>query len=145
MPELRPGATGLGLGMNNETNPRGRISDHFKGLGTVTPEMVRRRAEELARINGRSADQITETDLSQAQEELMGLEPASPADEGPEPLPESKRWDPIPASQGRKVNNMAADDEQTVAETLVEEGIEEAEHDRMVEGTREITRRDELS
>src|SRR6476659_6405656 len=124
--------------MKREHNPGGRISEHFEGLGTVTPDMVRRRAEELAVINGRLPHQVTETDLTQAREELMGIEPASPADEGQEPLPESKRWDPIPATVGRQAEILAADDEQTVAERLVEEGVEEAEHDIMVEGTKEM-------
>jgi hypothetical protein len=59
-----------------------------------------------------------------------------------EDVPVSKRWDPVPGSTPRKANPVRADDEQTFAETLVEGGVEEAEHEQMVEGTRESVRRD---
>jgi hypothetical protein len=130
--------------MKRNSNTEGRISEHFGGLGTVTPEMVQRRAEEIALINGRSSNQVLESDFRQAKEELIGQEPVASADEGNEPLPESKRWDPIPASVGRAATRVEPDDEQAVPERLVEEGVDEAEHDIMVEATREAAKRDTI-
>jgi hypothetical protein len=46
------------------------------------------------------------------------------------------------SSPPHKAKTVPADDEQTFAETLVEGGVEEAEHEQMVEGTRESVRRD---
>ena len=54
---------------------RGIISDHFQGVGTVTREMVRERAREIAMINGHSANHCTRQDLLDAQRELTGAIP----------------------------------------------------------------------
>jgi hypothetical protein len=58
----------------------GRFSEHAKGLGTVTEEMVRQRAAEIAVINGRREDLIIESDLEQARRELQGREGSEPKD-----------------------------------------------------------------
>lgn len=121
----------------------GRISQHSRGLGTVTEEMVRERARELAIINGRSADHLSEADLAQARRELVGASvgPEAPEGEVEGSLPESERWDPNRGSVGRKAVVYPAHDEQTDVEKLVEEGVSEAEHDQMVEGTKDSLRR----
>ena len=119
----------------------GRIIEHAKGIGTVTREMVMNRARELALINGRSSHQVLESDWEQARRELLGEEGLVPSETPAEILPESERWDPTPVSTGHKVGEVSADDEQTDAEKLTEQGIAEAEHDQMVEGTKESLRR----
>jgi len=45
----------------------GRINQHGAGLGTVTPEMVRQRAREIALSDGRAANQVTPADWEQAR------------------------------------------------------------------------------
>jgi len=115
----------------------GRIIEHSRGIGTVTRKDVEARARELALINGRSADQVLESDLQQARRELTGEEGLVPAETAAEELPESERWDPTPVSTGHKVGESRQHDEQTDAEKLTEQGLAEAEHDRMVEGTKE--------
>ena len=88
----------------------GKISDHFKGLGTVTKEMVASRAQELAIINGR--EQFIVDDWIQAKRELIGIE--SPyIDDEEEGVVALTRW-----------------------EHVCEEGIFEAEHEQMLEGSR---------
>jgi hypothetical protein len=117
----------------------GKIAEHLRGLGTVTAEMVTQRAREIALINRRPDDKPTPDDWSQAKRELTeGLTTHDVSDD----IPTSKRWDPVPGSPPHQTIAMPADDEQTFAETLVEGGIEEAEHEQMVEGTRESVRRD---
>ena len=118
----------------------GRISEHSKGLGTVTQEMVRARAREIALINGRSPDHLSPLDFSQAKQELMGQNYVEPAEEK---VPTSERWDPVPGTPGHQAPSTPAHDEQTDSEKLVEEGVSEAEHEQMVEGTRESLRRGE--
>jgi hypothetical protein len=46
------------------------------------------------------------------------------------------RWDEEPGTSGHQVPNVEPVDEQTLSEHLVEEGLNEAEHDQMLQGTR---------
>jgi hypothetical protein len=122
----------------------GRISQHSRGLGTVTEDMVRERARELALINGRAPDHLSEADLAQARRELVDapLPPEAPEGALEDSLPESERWDPNHGSEGTQAPVYPAHDEQTDVEKLTEEGLEEAQHDQMVEGTKDSLRRD---
>jgi len=126
--------------MKKDQIEEGRISEHSKGLGTVTQEMVRARAREIALINGRSPEHLSPLDFSQAKQELMGQNYVEPAEEK---LPTSERWDPVPGTPGHQAPSVPAHDEQTDSEKLVEEGVSEAEHEQMVEGTRQSLRRGE--
>jgi len=128
--------------MKENQDQEGRFSLNGRGLGTVTEEMVRQRAKELAQINGRSAHQILDSDLDQARRELTGEETLNPEPTPAEQLPEETRWDPIPESSGERAPTVPADDEQTFAERLVDEGVEDAEQDQMVRATREELRKD---
>ncbi|HTD67693.1 MAG TPA: hypothetical protein VK846_14295, partial [Candidatus Limnocylindria bacterium] len=106
----------------------GNVEEHARGLGTVTPEMVSQRAREIALINRRQNDKPTPEDWQEAKRELTeGRTMTDPAEE----LPTSKRWDPVPGSAPRQAKTISADDEQAAAETLVESGVEEAEHEQM--------------
>src|SRR5206468_8067785 len=126
--------------MKKDLIEEGRISDHSRGLGTVTQEMVRARAREIALINGRSPDHLSPMDLSEAKRELMGQTHAEPPEDR---LPASEHWDPVPGTSGHQGPLVPAHDEQTDSEKLIEEGVAEAEHEQMVEGTRESLRRGE--
>jgi len=129
--------------MREERNNEGRFTQHGQGLGTVTEEMVRQRAAELALVNGRPPGQILDSDLDQARRELTGRETVVPTPTPAEELTEDERWDPVGESKAGKVPVVPAPDEQTFAEELVEEGAEDAEQDRMVQGTLESQRRDQ--
>ena len=126
--------------MKKDQIEEGRISDHSRGLGTVTQEMVMARAREIALINGRSPHHLSPADVAEAKKELTGETNNETAEEQ---LPTSERWDPIPGSTPHAGVVVPAHDEQTDAEKLIEEGISEAEHEQMVEGTRESLRRGE--
>jgi hypothetical protein len=58
--------------MKTDPLKQGALSENSAGIGTVTPEMVRERAIELAVINGRSAQEVSALDLEQAKRELTG-------------------------------------------------------------------------
>ena len=118
--------------MKREATP-GKISDHFHGLGTVTRDMVEQRAKEIARINGR--EHITRDDLDEAKRELIGVQNFSDTQEE-ETINAITRWDEEPGTRGHHVPNVEPFDEQALAEKLVEEGVGEAEHEQMVEGSR---------
>ena len=62
---MHPRDAGLGFLMKTPREGTGKISDHFQGLGTVTREMVERRAKEIAIINGPNLNLLgkRETDI----------------------------------------------------------------------------------
>ena len=121
---------------------KGRVSEKGHGLGTVTEEMVRQRARELAVINGRTAEQVLDSDLGEARRELTGEERLTPKPTLAEQLPEESRWVSVPESSGHEAPKVSPPDEQAAAEELVEEGVEEAEHDQMIRAVREQNKRD---
>jgi hypothetical protein len=114
---------------------QGKISEHFRGLGTVTPEMVRQRAREIALINGRSPDTYTEDDWQAAKLELTGAA-NDRLESDTEEIHGSKLWDETPGTSGHKTPVRTATDEQTFAEQLAQDGVEEANHDKMLQGSK---------
>jgi len=128
-------ARGLVLVMRQKQIEDGRICDHGHGLGTVTWRMIRRRAREIAVINGRD-EQTSDSDFAQARRELLGEERLDPLPTMGEYLSEAQRWNPFPGTAGHKVSPLSALDEQTLAEKLVEEGMAEAEHSRQLAASR---------
>jgi len=124
----------------------GALTENSAGLGTVTRKMVRERAVELAVINGRSALDVSKSDLDQAKRELTGEPDADPKEAVLESTLESERWDPLPGSTGHKVPAGSSEDEDDEGrsdnERLVAEGIEGAEHDQMRQGAKEAAKKD---
>ncbi|PYL49054.1 MAG: hypothetical protein DMF40_03055 [Verrucomicrobia bacterium] len=60
--------------MNENSQPSlGKISVHGDGVGAPTPEMIERRAREIALIDERGPDDFTDADWEQARQELMGV------------------------------------------------------------------------
>jgi hypothetical protein len=125
-----------------EANPlkKGVLTENSAGIGTVTRQMVRERAVELAVINGRSAQEMLQSDWEQAQRELTGGSDTDPKQAALEAAPESERWDPLPGSTGHKTPTAPSADEDEEGrsdnERLVEEGVEGAEHDQMRQASR---------
>jgi hypothetical protein len=128
--------------MRNDDIEEGRLTEHSRGLGTVTREIVLKRASEIAIINGRSPGQILDSDFKQAQRELTGRGEVLEEQESPRRRSSTDARETIRGTQGRQARPVAAHDEQTDAEKLVQEGVSDAEHDQMVEGTRESIRRE---
>ena len=124
--------------MNNPLK-QGILMEHSIGIGTVTRGMVRERAVELARINGRSPQDVSSTDWEQAKRELTGEKEMDPKEEILESAPESERWDPIHGSTGTKSPSTSGEDEDeeglSDSARLFEGGIHEAEHDQMLQTT----------
>ena len=131
-----------------KTNPlkEGALTENSAGIGTVSREMVRKRAVELAVINGRSPQDVSQTDWEQAKRELTGEPDTDPKEAALESAPESERWDPVPGSTGHKVEVAPSDDEDDEGrsdnERLVDEGVAEAEHDQRRQATNEADKMD---
>ena len=129
--------------MKQDRHEEGRFTNNGRGLGTVTEAMVQQRARELAVINGRSEQQVLQSDLDQARRELTRVEePLDPKSSPAEQVPEEDRWEPVPDNSGEQAPTLPAPDEQTFAEKLVQEGVEAAEHDQMVKATKKSLRDD---
>jgi hypothetical protein len=132
--------------MNTNPLTKGLLAENFTGIGTVTPEMVQKRAVELALINGRTADQVSVLDVEQAQRELTGGSELDPSEENLEAIADSKFGDPLPGSTGHRVAESVDDDEdgdgRSIGEQLVEEGVNEAEHDQMLQAARDAEEQD---
>lgn len=120
----------------------GRMAEHARGMGTVTREMVVKRARELAVINGRSEDQMLQSDFDQAKRELTGRGGVVEEQESPRQRSHSELRETVRGTQGRQARTVAPHDEQTDAQKLVEDGVADAEHDQMLEATRESIKRD---
>jgi hypothetical protein len=118
-----------------KTNPlkEGVLTENSVGIGTVTRGMVRERAVELAKIDGRSEQNVSKSDWEQAKRELTAKPDADANEAALESAPESDRWDPVSGSTGQKIVAAPSEDEDAEGrsdnERLVEEGIAEAELD----------------
>src|SRR5689334_12468351 len=93
----------------------GRLSANARGLGTVTREMVLKRAREIAEINGRP-ERVLESDFQEAHRELTQEDLDEPKRRPEEFVPEDKRWMEVPENEGKKVGKVPTSDEQTFAE-----------------------------
>ena len=128
--------------MKQNPEERGRFSDRGEGLGTVTKKMVMVRARQIAVINGRTEKEVMQSDIAEARRELGGEDEMDPTPTRGDVVPEDKRWDPLPGSEGRSAPKIPASDEQSFAEKLYDEGVADAEHDQEIEATREDIRRE---
>jgi hypothetical protein len=125
---------------------RGRIESHSKGFGTADEDILRVRAREIAITNGRRPEDFNQADLDEARQELEAVhnasdDPRAHDEEGTEEeVP--PRDGPSDINAGKAAPTKAATDEQTFPEQLVEEGVDEATHERMMEGNRDSQRKD---
>ena len=133
--------------MNTNPLKKGVISENFTGVGSVTRDMVRERAIELALINGRSAQDVSTSDWEQAKRELTGEPDADPDEAMFEAVPESDRLVTVPSSTGHKTPEAPNEDEddegRSEREQLVEEGVAEAEHDQMLQAAKAAAKKDQ--
>jgi len=125
--------------MNENSQPGfGKISVHGDGLGAPTPEVIERRAREIALIDERNPDEFNDGDWDQAQRELMGVnEPVAP-EELDNRREDSEEHEYVPESIGHRSPRAGVDDDENLGEQLVAGGLEEAAHDQMVEARHEI-------
>ena len=123
--------------MNDNSHPAGKISLHGNGLGAPSPDTVEKRAREIALIAERDPDEFTDADWDQARRELLGALPSNAPEETDENAEVVEEWNVVASSAGHRAPRV--EDEENVGEHLVEDGIEEAAHDQMVEARKEKT------
>ncbi len=124
--------------MDENTQPGfGKISLHGNGMGAPTPELVEKRAREIALIDERNPEDFTDADWNKAQRELLGQEMIPSADDQDERTEGLIDRDEVPDESGHRVPRAGFDDGESLGAHLVEDGIGEAAHDQMVEAARE--------
>lgn len=111
-----------------------RVQSHGKGVGPPTSEAVEQRAREIARIDGRSGDEINEADRALASREILNDLIALSSDEVRSDVASSRNPADVAVETGHKIEDMRPADEQRNREAEVREGVREAEHERMLEG-----------
>jgi hypothetical protein len=126
--------------MENNPLSKGVLTENFSGIGPPTAGMIQKRARELALIAGDVSSQVSQADEEQAERELTGGSDMDGQETVLESIPEAERWDPVPGSAGRQAPESPSEDEddegRSETEQLVDEGVEEAERDQMVEAAR---------
>jgi len=125
--------------MSEQSRPGGgKISLHGNGMGVPSPDEVERRAREIAMIDERDPDEFTDGDWSQARLELMGrLEHPAPPEETEQNAEVTEEWNMVAGSTGHRAPRSGADEDETLGEHLVTDGLEEAAHDQMLEARKE--------
>lgn len=116
------------------------LTENTTGIGPVTRERIHARARELALIAGHDPPHVSQVDYEQAKRELADRPGEDSRQALLESMPESKRWDPVPGSAGHQAPESPGEDEdaegRSESEQLVDEGVEEAARDQMLQATR---------
>ena len=112
----------------NEHSHRGtgKISVHGNGVGVPSPEQVEKRAQEIAMIDERNPNDFTEADWQEARKELMGVEGTAAPEADEDVVEEISERDEVMGESGHRVLREGFDEEETLGEQLVTDGIEEA-------------------
>ncbi len=122
---------------NIPTHQTGRILRHGKPVSEISDEAIVNRARELALIDGRSPEAVTDEDLQRSRVELRGEHlPDSTLEDAV--ATESLTRDPSDPVANRGIHKPDTTDldDQEVTERLVLEGVEEAQHDQMLAARR---------
>jgi len=119
----------------------GSLEEGATGLGEISEAQICSRAEELAISDGRPGVEYTETDYEQAKHELAGTL-YTPSNPPANMVNGIQLVEQAVATSGHRIPKGEFEDEETIGAELVKEGIEEAQHDEMVESGK-ITLRDE--
>ena len=126
--------------MNRNPSNQTHLTANSGVASAVTRMMVHDRARELALIADRTAQQVTQADYEKAKRELTGESDLDRQDAILDALPEAKRWDPVPGSEGQQARESPSEDEdeegRSETEQLVDKGAAEAGRDRMIQSAR---------
>ena len=112
-----------------------KIIQHAQGLGTPNSETVRKRAREIAMINGR--DEFNEEDWREAKRELHGGHELNDTNGDREMTAMVSEHDMVIGSMGHHSQNLIPEDSESVLEELIAEGMDEAVHEQMLASRRE--------
>lgn len=127
--------------MSTMRSPLAKIIEHSHGMGAPSSENVRRRAQELAIIAGRA--EFSEEDWRAAKRELHGGHENNAHNGNVEMVAMVSEHDMVSSDAGHRVENVALDDAENLAEELFVEGMDEAVHEQMLAARRAEPKEDE--
>ena len=116
--------------MNSMRPTSAKIIQHDAGLGTPDSDTVRKRAQEIALINGRK--EFSEEDWRTAKRELHGGHESNDTNGEMEMSALISEHDMVIGSIGHHSANMMPEDNENVSEELIAEGMDEAVHEQML-------------
>ncbi len=114
--------------------PQAKILQHSTGLGAPDSAIVRKRAAELAEIAGRRKP--NDQDWWAAKRELHGGHESLNHNGDDEMAASVSERDMVAGSVGHHIPNITLEDADNLAEELYVEGMDEAEHEQMLESRR---------
>lgn len=127
--------------MNNDTDKMPLTLPVPGGHGQATRANARARARELASLAGRPSSEVEQADYERARVDVTGESDLDRQDAILDALPESKRWDPVPGSEGRQAPESPSEEEdeegRSDTELLFDYGVEEADRQRVRAAARE--------
>src|SRR2546430_8682174 len=88
-------------------------------------------------IDERTPDEFTEEDRKQPRHELMGAGNNTAPEETPDNADLTEEWNVVASSKGHRAPRPGTEEEETVGEHCVIDGLEEATHDQMLEARKE--------
>lgn len=114
-----------------------KIELHGSGVSGFSPEDVERRARELALIDNRT--EVTDRDRERARNDFQDVDLPDAINEDAESMQSMSRdpSDPL-VDRGRQVPEYGGDDEKTALEKMALEGVEEAQHEQMIEARNSV-------
>jgi len=116
----------------NKHSPSPKIEVQGEGIGIRSQDDIERRAHEIALIADRS--RVTDEDRRQAEAELAGQDLPATINEDADSTQSLSRDPSDPAvERGHQTPDYVDADEKEVVERLALEGVEEAQHDQMVQ------------
>ena len=118
-----------------------KIIHHSEGLGAPCADTVRQRARELAKINGH--EEFNDDDWREAKRELHGGHQTNDTNGDMDMTSAISEHDMVTSSMGHHVENVGLDDQNSMAEELIAEGMDEAVHEQMLAARREDDEGDE--
>jgi hypothetical protein len=107
-----------------------KIIQHSEGMGAPSADTVRRRAQEIAKINGH--EEFSDEDWREAKRELHGGHELSDTNGEMEMSAMVSEHDMVMGSVGHHTENMFPEDNVNVVEELIAEGMDEAVHEQML-------------
>lgn len=130
---LRAAASILIIMTRISLQKHGKVEEHGKAVGVSSPQDLERRARELARIDGR--DEPSADDRERARLELLNENLPPTVSQDADASMQSLSRDPSdPATdRGRQAPEYMDVDEEEAVERLALEGVEEAQHEQMVQ------------
>ena len=111
-----------------------KIIQHSEGLGAPNSETVRKRAQEIAIINGHR--EFSDEDWREAKRELHGGHEVNDTNGDMDMNSLVSEHDMVVGSVGHHAENMRLDDNENVLEELIAEGMDEAVHEQMLASRR---------